>query len=227
MKQNPFRLLTKFEWGLWIVSLIVVTLSFLLVPTKDWLTLIASLIGVTALIFTAKGHYIGMFLCVVFAVFYGIISFYFEYYGEMITYMCMSAPISFVSMINWIKNPYHGKEEVRVSHLTPKKIVFVVLMTIAVTTLFYFILKALGNANLLTSTLSIATSCVACCLTYLRSPYYALGYSANDIVLIVLWVMASVQDPGYLPMIFCFVMFLANDLYGFFNWRRMQRRQNQ
>ena len=62
-------------------------------------------------------------------------------------------------------------------------------------------------------------------LTYLRSPFYAIGYSANDIVLIILWILASIEDISYLPMVACFVMFLANDLYGFYNWNKMQQRQ--
>jgi hypothetical protein len=66
---------------------------------------------------------------------------------------------------------------------------------------------------------------VAASLTFLRSPYYAIGYSLNDIVLIVLWIMAAISNPQYISMIFCFVMFLANDLYGFIYWRRMEKRQ--
>ena len=99
------------------------------------------------------------------------------------------------------------------------------VLALLVTVLFYFILKALGTANLLFSTISITTSFVASYLTFLRSPYYAIGYSANDIVLIILWILASVEDVSYLPMVACFVMFLFNDLYGFYNWRRMQTRQ--
>ena len=75
--------------------------------------------------------------------------------------------------------------------------------------------------------MSITTSFLACYLTYLRSPYYALGYSANDIVLIILWILASIKDPANIPMIFCFVMFLVNDVYGFINWKRMSKRQKE
>ena len=46
-----------------------------------------------------------------------------------------------------------------------------------------------------------------------------------DWILIVLWVLASVEDVAYVPMVACFAMFLANDIYGFVNWRRMHRRQ--
>ena len=222
---SSVRLLNRHERILWIVSVIVVTLSFLLVPERDYLTLAASLIGVTALIFVAKGLVIGQVLTVIFAVFYGIISFYFRYYGEMITYLCMSSPMAILAVISWYRHPYRDSAEVEVSRVTGRQIVWMWTMAILVTVGFWFILKALGNANLLFSTLSVTTSFIASWLTYLRSPYYALAYAANDIVLIVLWILAAMADVSYLPMIVCFAMFLLNDLYGFVNWRSMRKRQ--
>lgn len=222
---SSVRLLNRHERILWIVSVIVVTLSFLLVPERDYLTLAASLIGVTALIFVAKGLVIGQVLTVIFAVFYGIISFYFRYYGEMITYLCMSSPMAILAVISWYRHPYRDSAEVEVSRVTGRQIVWMWTMAILVTVGFWFILKALGNANLLFSTLSVTTSFVASWLTYLRSPYYALAYAANDVVLIVLWILAAMADVSYLPMIVCFAMFLLNDLYGFVNWRSMRKRQ--
>ena len=222
---NPFKKLTHFELGLWFTSVIVTVISFLVSGGGDILTLIASLIGVTALIFLAKGYVIGQVLCIIFAIFYGIISFYFKYYGEMLTYLCMTTPVAFASLISWIRHPYKDSEEVEVSRITKRHKVLLVVYTILVTVIFYFILSALDNANLFFSVISVSTSFVASYLTYLRSPYYALGYAANDIVLIILWVLASVENISYIPMVMCFVMFLANDLYGFYNWKRIQIRQ--
>ena len=225
--RNPFLDLSRFESGLLITSLIVVTASFLLSPEKDYLTLISSLIGVTALIFVAKGYVIGEILCVIFAVFYGIVSFYFKYYGEVITYLCMTAPMSIMATIEWIKHPYGDTKEVKIKKITSKDITVMLLITLAVTVAFYFILKALNTESLIVSTISITTSFLAVYLTYLRSPFYALAYAANDIVLIVLWVIASVKNIAYLPMIICFIMFLVNDIYGFYNWERMRKRQSR
>ncbi len=222
---TSFQTLTKFELGLWITSMVVSFLSFVLSGGADYLNLISSLIGVTALIFVAKGHVLGQLLTVVFAIFYGIISVFFHYYGEMITYLFMTAPMAIVAAITWIKHPYQNSKEVKVSKVTKKQLTTMLLLTILVTILFYFILKALNTANLFFSTISITTSFIASYLTYLRSPFYAIGYSANDIVLIILWILASMEDIAYLPMVACFVMFLANDLYGFYNWKRMQQRQ--
>lgn len=222
---SPFRDLSLFELGLWLMSTLVITLSFLIPREKDILTLIASLIGVTALIFVAKGYVLGQVLTVIFAVFYGIISVIFGYYGEMITYLFMTAPVAVMAVISWLRHPFKGEKEVEVSVMSKKQILFMWFMTAAVTFVFYFILGALGNANLTVSTLSVATSFLASSLTFFRSPFYALAYAANDVVLIILWGLASFDSISYLPMVLCFVMFLANDLYGFYNWERMKRRQ--
>lgn len=223
---RKIRSLTKFELGLWLFSLTGVTLSSVVSPAFDPLSLIASLIGVTALIFVAKGDPLGQILTVVFSVFYGVISWTFRYYGEMITYLGMSAPMAALAVAAWLRNPYEqGKAEVRVNRLKLPEVLFLAILTAAVTVLFYFILAFFNTANLLPSTLSVTTSFLASYLTFRRSPFYALAYAANDIVLIVLWVLASMEDPSYLPMILCFTMFFLNDTYGFVNWQRMQKRQ--
>ncbi|MBO5087098.1 MAG: nicotinamide riboside transporter PnuC, partial [Lachnospiraceae bacterium] len=69
---NPFRDLTKFEWALWLTSVVVVITSYLVAGGEGLLNMIASLIGVTALIFIAKGYVTGQVLTVIFAIFYGI-----------------------------------------------------------------------------------------------------------------------------------------------------------
>ncbi len=224
--KNPFVDLTKFERVLWIISVIVVIASFVLSKGGDYLTLIASLIGVTALIFVAKGYVLGQVLTVVFALFYGVISFFFAYYGEMLTYMCMTAPIAVMAVISWVKNPFEGTREVKVRKMHRGEVFIMCAFAAVVTVIFYFILKFFNTANLVFSTISVTTSFLACFLTYMRNPFYALAYAANDIVLIILWVLASCEDISYLPMVFCFIMFFINDMYGFVNWRRMEKRQN-
>ena len=222
---NPFADLTPFERGLWCTSVAVIILSAVLMGGADLFSVIASLIGVTALIFVAKGYVIGQILTVVFAVFYGVISFGQQYYGEMITYLGMSSPMAIAAAIAWLKNPFRDTKEVAVRPMTKKTVGWLTVSTVLVTAAFYFILGAMGNASLAVSTLSVTTSFLASALTYFRSPYYALAYAANDVVLIILWVIAAVGDLSYLSMVLCFVMFLANDLYGFFNWRRMEKMQ--
>lgn len=217
---------TKGEIALWLCSVTAITVSFLIFDRTGWLKLAASLIGITALIFNAKGNPAGQILIIIFSALYGIISYSFAYYGEMITYMGMSAPMALLAFISWIRNPYNGnRSEVRVNRIKRGEVVFMLILTAAVTVAFYFILERFGTANLIPSTISVTTSFIAVYLTFRRSEFYALAYAANDIILIVLWVMAAFSDISCLSVIICFAMFLMNDLYGFISWRKMRKRQ--
>ena len=218
---------TKTELTLWIGSVLLILTAFALFDRESYLTLVASLIGVTSLIFAAKGNPVSQALMIVFSILYGSISYSFAYYGEMITYLGMTLPMSVIALVAWLRHPYQGKKaEVQVNHIGKKDMLWGVLLTVAVTVAFYFILGAFDTANLLPSTISVTTSFLAVFLTYRRSPYYALAYAANDIVLIVLWVLASIEDIHYVSVVVCFVVFFVNDMYGFIGWRRMAKRQS-
>lgn len=218
---------SKSEIILWCISVILIVVSFVIFDRENLLTLAASLIGVTSLIFNAKGNPFGQFLMVIFSVLYGIISFKCAYYGEMITYLGMTAPMAVFSIISWLRNPYNGnKSEVKVNSIKVKESIFMLLLTAIVTLIFYYILAFFHTANLIPSTISVTTSFIGVYLTFRRSAFYAIGYAANDIVLIVLWIMASFSDISYLSVTVCFIIFLANDIYGFISWSKMQKRQS-
>ena len=220
------RYFTKGEWALWLTSLTLIIISFVFSPTKDYLSFISSLIGVTSLIFAAKGNPISQVLMIIFSIMYGIISFGFAYYGEVITYVLMTGPMAVYALISWLKNPYKGnRTEVKVNRLSPGEVILMFVGAAVVTLVFYFILRAFGTENLLISTLSVTTSFLAVYMTARRSPYFALAYAANDVVLIILWTLASIKNPEYISTIACFAVFLANDIYGFISWRRMEKRQ--
>ncbi|MBQ6860761.1 MAG: hypothetical protein IJO08_03855 [Clostridia bacterium] len=126
------------------------------------------------LIFNAKGNPFGQFLMVIFSMLYGIISFNFKYYGEVITYLGMTMPMALFALI------------------------------------------------------SVTTSFLAVYLTFRRSPYFAVAYASNDLVLILilLWILASFEDIRYLSVVICFVALFFSDMYGFFSWRKIKKRQN-
>ena len=114
---------SKFEILLWSFSVLSIIASFMFFDRSSYLTLCASLIGVTSLIFCAKGNPLGQVLMIIFSVFYGIISFSFSYYGEMVTYLGMTLPMSAFALVSWLRNPYkNNKSEVKVDKLKRKDI---------------------------------------------------------------------------------------------------------
>ena len=141
-----------------------------------------------------------------------------SYYGEMITYLGMTMPMAVFALISWLRNPYNGnRAEVKVNRISRKEVLFMWILTAVVTVLFYFILTYFHTANIVPSTLSVTTSFVAVYLTFRRNPYFAVAYAANDLVLIVLWILAGIEDVRYVSVVVCFVAFLVNDIYGFLN----------
>lgn len=221
--QNYF---TKGELLLWSFSVLSILVSFFLFDGESYLTLAASLVGVTSLIFNAKGNPFGQFLMVIFSLLYGIISFTFAYYGEMLTYLGMTMPMAIFALVSWLRHPYQGNHaEVQVNKLSRLELILMVVASLIVTGLFYFVLAYFNTANIVPSTISVTTSFLAVYLTFRRSPLYALGYAANDVVLIVLWVLATLADSRYISVVVCFAAFLINDLYGYISWQKMQKRQ--
>ena len=217
---------TRTEKILWCSSVLLITGSFLAFGGDGVLTLIASIIGVTSLIFAAKGNPVSPALMIVFSVLYGIISYSFSYYGEMLTYLGMTAPMSAFALVSWLRNPSgKGRAQVKVNRITGGEFALILLVTAAVTVFFYFVLRHFNTANLLPSTVSVATSFLAAALTFRRSPYFALAYASNDAVLILLWALAAFNDISYLSVLICFLVFLVNDLYGFVSWLKMEKNQ--
>ncbi len=223
---KSLKYFSVFEAALWLLSVLAIVGSFCLFDGENHLTLAASLVGVTSLILNAKGNPLGQLLMVLFSLLYGIISYSFAYYGEMITYLGMTLPMAVFSLIAWLRNPYNGnRSEVRVSSVGKRECIFMLAAAAAVTAVFYLILEYFGTANIVPSTMSVTTSFLAVYLTFRRSPYFALAYAANDIVLIILWSLASLENSVYVSVTVCFSAFFFNDIYGYVSWQKMKRRQ--
>lgn len=218
---------SKGELMLWGFSIAVIFLSYIVFGGNGLLSLIASFIGVTAILLNAKGNPIGQSLMIVFSLLYGMISYSFSYYGEMITYLGMTMPMAAFALVTWLKHPYQGQHsEVHVNSLTRRESVSMLFLAAVLTGVFYQILNVFHTANIIPSTISVTTSFLAVYLTFRRSAYFSLAYAANDIVLIILWTLASLYDKRYIAVTVCFAAFLINDIYGFISWQKMKVRQN-
>lgn len=219
---NPITCLTKKEWAVWIGALLIIVVSNVVSAKFNLLTLVASCVGVTSLIIAAKGNVWSQILMILFSILYGIISWQFHYWGEMMTYLGMTMPMAIWSTITWIRNPSESGKEVEIQQLTKKHIFLLATSGTVITIIFFKILAVLETPNIVFSTISITTSFLAASLTMLRSSYYAVGYAANDIVLIILWIMATMKDPSYFSVTIIFMIFFFFDVYGFFSWRKRE-----
>ena len=148
MKKLP-TYFSKGELTLWGSSAGLILLSFFLFDRVNFMPLAASLIGTTSLIFNAKGNPIGQALMIVFSLLYGVISYSFSYFGEMITYLGMTGPMALFALISWLRNPFKGNHaEVAVNRISKWEYAGMYVLTVLVTVGFYFILDYFGTANM-------------------------------------------------------------------------------
>lgn len=163
---------------------------------------------------------------IVFCVLYSYISYKNGYYGELIICACLNFPMTIIGVITWLKNPFKGdNSEVEVGKMRTVDSLMLLVISVVIACIFFYILRFLATSNLIISTVSIGTSFFAAGLLAKRIEFYGLACALNDIVLMTMWTLASFQDMANVTMVVCFGMFLLNDLYGYFNWKKIKEKQ--
>ena len=223
MLRGAFNLLTLKEKIFWLGSLALLLLTGFFLPEKNFLATLASLIGVTSILLCAKGHLGGPFLMIIFSLLYAFFSWRLSYWGEVVTYLGMTLPLSVWALVTWFKNPNPKKRtEVLAHRMQKREWLLSLLLTIVVTALFFWLLKFLKTPFLPLATLSVATSFSAAWLTGKRSAFFNLAYAANDVVLIFLWAFTAGQKEGFTPLLINFLIFLVNDVYSYICWQKRE-----
>ncbi len=224
------KILGKWNW-LEIVLLILglggIVACFFISNEKSYLSLFASVVGVVSVMFTAKKLKFAPVLSIAYNLLYAAVAFTQSFYGEVIVYLCVLLPLSILTLVGWLKS--RKKEEVVVvpNKIKGKEIAILISLIAPVFAGMYFLLLALGTSNLLISTFSFVTALFAAYLLFRRNPFYAVIYSINSIILIVLWTITIInQGIQFLPMVINFALFFVLDIYAIFNWFK-EKKQNK
>lgn len=216
------------EWVLLLGGIAAVIVGFFIGEEKNYLSLASSILGITCIMFNAKGSVWGQFVAIGFAITYALLAYTKAYYGEMIIYLALMLPIHISSIVIWLKNRNADSDrmEVKINTLSAKEYIIAGIVAVGLTVAFYFALQALGTDNLIVSTISLITSLAAAYLMLRRCEYFAVCFVLNDVILIILWSLKMSTDGiSVLPSVLSFIIFLANDGYSFISWKRIKRRQ--
>ena len=227
MKKN-FKDWKLHELILLIFSIVAVTLVFVLSNEKSIISYIASLIGITSVMMCAKGLFYAPFLDFIYISLYIIMSINEKYYGEVFVYIFIMIPLTVCTIITWLKKRNGNSNIVEVNNIKKKEWIILLCFSIIIPFLLYFVLKALNTSQLIISTISIFTSIIASYLLLRRSSYYAIAYILNDLVLILLWSLTIFNgSTQYLPLVVSLTVYLINDCYGFYRWRKQEKKQKK
>jgi len=216
---------TKLEKMLLIGSIIVVSLVGIIFKS-DLLTTICSIVGIITALLLAKGKNLGQIFGLLIVALYSIVSLKNGYYGEVIIYLGIMLPMYIIGIISWLKHQNKETNSVEVNKIKAKEWCIVFIVSIVAFTLIYFLLKMFNTNQLIISSLSVIDSLFAVYLGVRRSKYSFYFYVINDLILIALWGIPVIGGSLILlPMVFNPLINLINDLYGIYNWRKLERIQ--
>lgn len=215
-----FKDWTLFEIILLIISFILIIVSGV-ICRSEVLTICASVSGVLCALLQAKGKVISQFVGLIEAVLYSIVSFKNQFYGEVIIYVTIMAPLYIMGIISWIRNKNEETNTVNKNTILLKEWIILTIVNIIVFIGLYYILKYFNTSQLFVSTLSMTTSLTATYLIARRSKYSFVFYILNDVILLLLWGLPIIKgDFTLIPMIISPTILLTEDIYGWKNWNK-------
>lgn len=206
-------------------SIILVSIVAIIFKS-DLLTTLCSIVGIITALLLAKGKKLGQLFGILITILYSIVSFKNKFYGEVIIYILLMLPMYIIGIISWLK--YHNKETntVNVNKINWKEWIWVSVISVVVFIGIYLLLKSFNTEELIVSTLSVVASLFAVYLQIRRSRFSFYFYVINDVILIILWGIPVITgDLLLIPMVFNPIINLINDIYGIFNWKKLEKRQ--
>lgn len=223
---NLYRYLSKFEWGLLLTSIFSVLIINLIFPDSSIYAFLAAIIGCIYLVFLAKGNYMTFILIVAFSLLYMIDAYQERVYTEIFNNGAIEIPFALLTFLSWRKmHSRKSKYEVKMNKIHLKEILILIAGTAIGLVPLYFAFKYLGSEDLILSLVAIGTHFIAAYLLHRRSKFYAIVYIVNDFAEIVLWFILLFNGGVSAPILVLYFVFLANDIYGFYNWKKIERKQ--
>lgn len=218
---------TKLEKTLLYGSCIIVLIVGI-VFKSDILTTSCSIIDIIAMLLIAKGKNIGQLLGVLITVLYSIVSFKNRFYGEVIIYTFIVCPMYLIGIVSWIKHKNKETNSVEINKIYKREWFIVSIVSVIVLTGVYFLLKVFNTNELLVSTLSVLASLFGIYFQIRRSKYAFIFYVINDIIIAILWGIPVINgNYSLLPIFLNPVIIFSYDMYGFYNWTRLEKKQKE
>ena len=221
-----FKDWTNFEKLLLFGSIVIVSVVGICFKS-DLLTVSCSIVGIITALLLAKGKNLGQVFGLLITVLYSIVSFKNKYYGEVLIYSLLMLPMYVIGVFTWINHKNEKTNSVEINSIKKKEWMIVSCIFTIVFVGIYYLLKAFNTSELIVSTISVLASLFAVYLQIRRSRYSFSFYIVNDIILMFLWGIPVVHGSYMLfPMFLNPTINLINDLYGFYNWKKTEKIQN-
>lgn len=230
-----FRGWTKFEL-MWLSIFTIINLYLFFAWEDSFIGLVSSTAGILCVVLVAKGKIANYYFGIIQASTYAYISFNYGLYGEAMLNGLFYFPLQFVGIYLWSRSKSKVKdkdsvsgEDVIVKRMSLKAWLIVGIATITSIIIYSIFLASIGgNTTGLDSTTTVL-SIVAQILMLKRYAEQWVMWIIINVLSIVMWIIAlNLSDtPQDNTMVVMFSAFLLNSIYGYYNWIKLEKKQNK
>lgn len=206
------------NWSIsYLITLMIVIIVCIYQSASIYL-LIITLCGVSYTMFIAKNQKIGLYIGVIYVIFYGLLMLSEKMYAGFFYNIIYSLPMLIYGIKMW-ENPKNTHDMVK--KLTNKNRTILVIITVITILIVSNLLKIYGSQNTL---LDSATSILGYIGLFFLSNRYIeqwYVYMVCNLSNIILWFVMCLSDMGNLPILIMFIIYFINSIYGYINWNQL------
>ena len=225
--KKQFKSWTTLDYA-WLIIANAIILGLSLYWQDSVISIISAITGVTCVIFVSKGMMANYFVGAVNVALYAYLAFKSRLYGDFMLNAFYYFPMQFIGLYMWSKAKNKSENnELESKALDHKQRIILFLISITAILIYAEILKLLGGNIPIIDSTSTVLSVIAMILMvkqYLEQWYL---WVIVNVVSIIMWVISLSEGSGDVATLIMWILFLLNSLYGLWNWRKENERQNK
>lgn len=224
--KKQFKNWTTLDYA-WLIIANAIILGLSLYWQDSVISIISAITGVTCVIFVSKGMMANYIVGAINVALYAYLAFKSRIYGDFMLNAFYYFPMQFIGLYMWSKAKNKEEDhELKSKALNNKQRLILCLISIGIILVYAEVLKLLGgNVPIIDST-STVLSVIAMILMvkqYLEQWYL---WVIVNIVSIIMWVISLSEGSGDVATLIMWILFLLNSLYGLWNWKKENKKQN-
>ena len=219
------------DWNLfekiWLLTFTLVNLYLFFIWQDSWIGLIASLTGMLCVVLTAKAKISSFYFGLINILAYSYVAYQSRYFGDVMLNMLYFLPMTFVGIYFWKRNLKNNKKgEVIVKSLNWAKRFIWFGSSIVILTFYGLILTLIKGTLPFVDSATTVFSIIAIIMLNKRLTEQWIFWIIVDVLSIIMWAYIFITSGGDVSMLVMWSAFLVNAMYGYYNWRKLEKKQN-
>ncbi len=211
-------------WKAWEVTWLLVACAIICGLSIFWhdtvMGIISATTGVACVVCTGKGKLSAYIFGLVNSILYAIIAYQATLYGETMLNALYYVPMQFYGFYVWNKNMNSQTNEVKKQHMTNRIRILWLLILIAGTIGYGFVLKFLGDALPFIDSFTTVSSVVAMIISVKMYSEQWWLWIAVDIFSTIMWLITFLNGNESIATLLMWIVYLGNAIIMCVKWEK-------